>query len=873
METQKTYLKDYKPPTFAVENVHLFFDLHEDHARVVNTARYKKIDGGAHELALDGVNLELVSIAMDGQPLAADAYTVDPSHLTLKNPPAAFELKIETKLYPHKNTSLEGLYKSGPHFVTQCEAQGFRKITYFMDRPDVMTKYSVEIEAEEQKYPILLSNGDRGTQKLKASASGRHRAGWSDPHKKPCYLFALFAGDLGVIRDSFTTASGRKVNLEIYAPHGKQARCTHAMESLKHSMKWDEQAFGREYDLGDYMIVAIDDFNAGAMENKGLNIFNSRLVLADAQTATDADYHNIESVVAHEYFHNWTGNRVTLNSWFQLSLKEGLTVFRDQEFSADQTDRGIQRIRDVDSLRERQFPEDAGPNAHPVRPESCMAVDNFFTMTIYEKGAELIRMMQTTVGRKGFRKGMDLYFERHDGQAVTTDDFAAAIADANKQDFSQLKRWYSQAGTPHVKVEESFAHGTFKLKFTQSCAPTPGQPTKKPFQIPIELGLLDAKGANLPLNHPKIQPNSDGVPMFNLTQETEELEFTGLATKPVASLFRGFSAPVIVEHARPEDEVFFLMANDTDGFNRREASQNAGRKVLGDLMRAKAAGQTLIVPDKYMSAWARALNADVDPGYLVYLLSRPTDSVLALSEKTYFPEAAYEAREFLKLQIARANANKLQDIYMKWHGVDADKADSKTAGHRMLKNFVLSHLALLPKGRDLVWKQFDEAKNMTDSLHALELLVSLQDPERERATEAFYKRWQQDALVLNKWFSAFANNPRREAFADVKALWGHPRFNVNNPNNVYALLWAYGRNLPAFHANPQQSYPYYVDRILEIDALNPQVAARLCTVFNVLAKLPETHQALAKSEIRRAVATGKLSKNALEILGPMVQNA
>ncbi|MGE5085190.1 MAG: aminopeptidase N, partial [Bacillota bacterium] len=451
MKQEKIYLKDYKAPAFSVDSIHLDFNLNEDFCRVVAKSQIKQLEPGS-ALHLNGEDLKLVSVKINGQTLSPSQYQLAAEEMIIPTVPASFTLEIETQLEPQNNTSLEGLYKSNGIFCTQCEAQGFRKITWFLDRPDVMTSYSVTIEADKAKYPVLLSNGDRI--KIEDLGNGRHKAYWSDPHKKPCYLFALVAGDLGVIRDTFTTSSGRKVNLEVYAAHGKQERCWHAMDSLKKSMKWDEEVFGREYDLNEYMIVAIDDFNAGAMENKGLNIFNSRLVLADSNSATDNDFHSIESVVAHEYFHNWTGNRVTLRDWFQLSLKEGLTVFRDQEFSADMTDRGVQRIEDVDALRAGQFAEDAGPNAHPVRPESCMAVDNFFTMTIYEKGSELIRMMQTIVGRKGFRKGMDEYFKRHDGQAVTTDDFAAAISEPNGKDFTQFKRWYHQSGTPVVSIQE-----------------------------------------------------------------------------------------------------------------------------------------------------------------------------------------------------------------------------------------------------------------------------------------------------------------------------------------------------------------------------------------------------------------------------------
>ncbi|HRO68099.1 MAG TPA: aminopeptidase N, partial [Pseudobdellovibrionaceae bacterium] len=664
-------------------------------------------------------------------------------------------------------------------------------------------------------------------------------------------------------------------NLEVYAAHGKQSRCRHAMESLKKSMAWDEKTFGREYDLNDYMIVAIDDFNAGAMENKGLNIFNSKLVLADIDSAADGDFFNIESVVAHEYFHNWTGNRVTLRDWFHLSLKEGLTVFRDQEFSGDMTDRGLQRIGDVDSLRERQFPEDAGPTAHPVRPESCLSVDNFFTMTIYEKGAELIRMMQTLVGRKGFRKGMDLYFERHDGRAVTTDDFAAAIADANDADFSQLKLWYSQAGTPRVRVSESWdsGKGEYALHLEQSCPPTPGQNEKKPFEIPIRLGLIDKTGKDLALQSPDVKINSDGLPLVLLKKENQSFTFKGLSEKPTASLFREFSAPVILDWPRPVEELYFLMAKDGDGFNRRESAQQAALQVLSGLVTSAKAGQPLAVPSSYLAAWSEALTADLDPGYLATLLSLPSDSMLMQYETEFDGPAFRTAREHLVKSLARVNRAELLGLYRRFHGVDALKTDPVTHGRRRLKNLALTVLAETedPEILDLVQRQYDSAQNMTDRMTALSLLVDSKDPRKDAALTDFHRTWKSDGLVLTKWFAVQASSTREDTLRKVAALTKHPDFQIANPNSVYALLRVFGTNLVRFHDPKNPGYAFMADRILEVDAKNPQVASRLAACFQVLAKLPTDLREQAKKEIRRVLDEPKLSKNTRELLAPAVQ--
>lgn len=873
MKQEKIYLKDYKKPAFTVDSIHLDFNLNEDFCRVLAKSEINQVLPNA-ELQLNGEDLKLADIKINGKSLTADEYEITSDGLTVKSVPARFTLEIETHLQPQNNTSLEGLYKSNNIFCTQCEAEGFRKITYFFDRPDVMTSYSVTIEADKAKYPVLLSNGDRI--KMEDLGNGRHKAYWQDPHKKPCYLFALVAGDLGVITDTYFTASGKKVLLEVFAAHGKQDRCWHAMDSLKKAMKWDEETFGLEYDLNNYMIVAIDDFNAGAMENKGLNVFNSRLVLADSNSATDVDFHAIESVVAHEYFHNWTGNRVTLRDWFQLSLKEGLTVFRDQEFSADMTDRGVQRIEDVDALRIGQFSEDAGPNAHPVRPDSCMAVDNFFTMTIYEKGSELIRMMQTMVGRKGFRKGMDEYFKRHDGQAVTCDDFAAAISEPNGKDFTLFKRWYVQAGTPTVKVREKYdlENQTYHLTLTQTCPPTPHQPTKEPFHIPLMIGLLDRRGKELPIVSDEVTTNSDGKYLVELKEEQQTFVFKNISERPVLSLLREFSAPIHLRWETAEEDLYFLMEKDTDSFNRREMSQKLGLRVLSNLITKSQKGESLVPDEPYLKALSKVIaDQNIDPSFKAKMLQLPNLSVLAQEQPVLDAEAFHQARLSLRMELAKRNRSALLEIYRKYHDVEPKSRDTKVFGHRTLKNQALTYLAELgePEIMDIVYRQYKTAQNMTDRMTALNILADSDSEHRDTVLKDFHDQWQNDTVVINKWFTAQASSHRTQALEDVKALTKHPSFNIGNPNNVYSLLRAFSANLVRFHDRKTNAYEFYADKIIEIDAKNPQVAARLCSAFNFVSKLDPEMKARAITQIRRIVAIPGLSKNSLELLQSTLQ--
>lgn len=864
-ESKKIFLKDYKSPAYEIEHVNLDFCLNEDSTLVTTTMSLQQLRD--EPLELNGEELKLISIKLNGEALKPEDYVLNETHLILNKSLPKMHLEIITELKPELNTSLEGLYKSGGIFCTQCEAQGFRKITYFLDRPDVMTKYTVTIEADEKKYPVLLSNGDR--LRIEKIGNGRHKAFWQDPHKKPCYLFALVAGDLGVIKDHFTTHSGRKVNLEVYAPHGKQERCHHAMESLKKSMKWDEDTFGLEYDLNDYMIVSIDDFNAGAMENKGLNIFNSRLVLADSKSATDADFNAIESVVAHEYFHNWTGNRVTLNSWFQLSLKEGLTVFRDQEFSSDLSHRGVQRVSDVDGLRQAQFAEDAGPNSHPVRPDSCLAVDNFFTSTIYEKGSEVIRMMQALVGRKGFRKGMDEYFRRHDGQAVSTDDFAASIAEPNQKDFTQFKNWYTQAGTPKVIVQENYdaATETYTLNFEQKLA----KPEYKAFHIPLIFELYSTDGTLLNFECDQVTYNSDNDKLIELTMMKQSVTFKKIKAKPVLSLLRQFSAPIILDWNQSESDLYFLMAHDTDLYCQREAAQTLASRELKKIVSAIQSKQTLTVDDNYTTAIKKILSKpDQYSGVIHFMLLLPSLERMTQEFETLDITAFQQAREYFYTEITQAIQNELMDIYKKFHGIDTEKIDAKTTANRSLKNFALQLLAQYGTKKEhavcMVEEQYKSTTSMTDKIAALSILVEISKEKAQPYLDLFFEEWKNDSLVINKWFSLQAMVRSYPNLEKVRELCFHPSFNIKNPNNVYALLRNFGGNLVQFYKGDQEVLRFYLEKIKEIDKMNPQVAARLCSAFNYVEKTNPTMRQFFKTEIANLLKSTDLSNNTKELL-------
>ncbi|MCC6135467.1 MAG: aminopeptidase N [Candidatus Contendobacter sp.] len=867
-----TYLKDYASPAYRIPTVDLRFELGENFTTVhsrLNIVRAETTSAGT-PLILDGQRLELIALALDGAPLAADRYQVDADYLTLLDPPAAFELAVVTRIRPQDNAALEGLYQSSGNFCTQCEAEGFRKITYFLDRPDAMAVFTTTLTADQSRYPALLSNGN-----LTGSGSfddGRHWAKWHDPFPKPCYLFALVAGHLHCIEDRFITRSGRMVTLRIYVEPENIAQCDHAMASLKQAMTWDEQRFGLEYDLDLYQIVAVGDFNMGAMENKGLNVFNTKYVLARPETATDADYQGILGVIGHEYFHNWTGNRITCRDWFQLSLKEGLTVFRDQEFSSDLGSRGVKRIEDVRILRSSQFPQDAGPLAHPVRPDSYIEINNFYTVTVYNKGAEVIRMIQTLLGQDGFRRGMDLYFQRHDGQAVTCDDFVAAMADANNADFSQFQRWYHQAGTPELTVSDAYdpATGCYTLTVRQSCPATPGQLDKAPFHIPLALGLLDAEGQDLPL-----QLAGEAVPqgttrILELREPEHVFEFIKIPARPIPSLLRGFSAPVKLNTTETEADLRFRLAHDSDDFNRWDAGQTLAIRTLLALVEARRQGQLWTLPESFSAAFNRALTSGAEPALLAQVLTLPGESYLAEQMNVVDVDGIHAARRFMQRTLAERLREPLQAAYADLHRAEQNgyRIDAEAIGRRALKNVCLDLLLQLddPDWPALALRQFHTAGNMTDQLGALAALATADSPERSEALTAFYVRWRHEALVVDKWLSVQATSRRPDTLAVVQSLMGHEAFNLRNPNKVRALIGAFSQANPVhFHAADYSGYTFLADQILALNAFNPQIAARLTAAFTRWRKYDPVRRQGMQVQLERILAAPALSPDVYEI--------
>ena len=870
-----TDLKNYTPPAYRISTVDLRFELGENcttvHSRL-SVIRAETTPAGM-SLVLDGQHLELLTLKLDGAPLAADCYQIDADHLTLRNPPAAFELTVVTRIHPQDNTALEGLYQSSGNFCTQCEAEGFRKITYFLDRPDVMAVFTTTLVADQSRYPALLSNGN-----LTDSGpldDGRHWARWHDPFPKPCYLFALVAGHLVHIEDRFITHSGRRVTLRIYVEPANIDQCDHAMHSLKQAMIWDEQGFGLEYDLDLYQIVAVGDFNMGAMENKGLNIFNTKYVLARPETATDADYQGILSVIGHEYFHNWTGNRVTCRDWFQLSLKEGLTVFRDQEFSSDLGSRGVKRIDDVRVLRSSQFPQDAGPLAHPIRPDSYIEINNFYTVTVYNKGAEVIRMIQTLLGQDGFRRGMDLYFQRHDGQAVTCDDFVAAMADANGTDFGQFQRWYYQAGTPELTVSDAYdpaTHG-YRLTVRQSCPPTPGQPDKEPFHIPRARGLLDAAGRDMPL-----QLAGEAVPqgttrVLALREPEHTFHFINIPDRPVPSLLRGFSAPVKLNTTESEADLRFRLAHDSDDFNRWDAGQTLAIRTLLALVEARPRGQPWTLPESFSAAFGRALSSGAEPALLAQVLTLPGENYLAEQMAVVDVDGIHAARRFVQQTLAERLRERLQAVYAVYNErhrgeQNGYRIDAAAMGQRALKNVCLNLLLQLDDAdlRTLGLRQFHTADNMTDQLGALAALAHTDCPERHEALAAFYARWRHEALVVDKWLSVQATSCLPDTLAVVQGLMAHEAFNLRNPNKVRALIGTFSQANPKyFHAADNSGYIFLADQILALNAFNPQIAARLTAAFTRWRKYDPVRQQGMQVQLERILAAPTLSPDVYEI--------
>lgn len=876
-QPQVIYLKDYQAPEYLIDETHLTFELFEDHSLVhaqLVMRRNPARGAGLPALVLDGQQLELLSVALDDQPLGADDYQLDDSHLTLQPTAERFTLDTSVKIHPETNTALEGLYKSGGMFCTQCEAEGFRKITYYLDRPDVMSTFTTTVIAEQHRYPVLLSNGNpigSGPQQ-----DGRHWATWEDPFKKPAYLFALVAGDLWCVEDTFTRQSGRDVTLRIYVEPENIDKCQHAMVSLKKSMRWDEEVYGREYDLDIFMIVAVNDFNMGAMENKGLNIFNSSCVLARAETATDAAHQRVEAVVAHEYFHNWSGNRVTCRDWFQLSLKEGFTVFRDSEFSADKNSRTVKRIEDVAYLRTHQFAEDAGPMAHAVRPDSFIEISNFYTLTVYEKGSEVVRMVHTLLGAEGFRKGSDLYFERHDGQAVTCDDFIKAMEDANGVDLTQFKRWYSQAGTPRLNVSEAYdaAAQTYSLTFSQSCPATPDKVEKQPFVIPVELGLLDAQGNDIALRLQGETQAGATTRVLSVTEAEQTFTFVDVAARPLPSLLRGFSAPVKLSFPYDRDQLMFLMQHDSDGFNRWEAGQQLSVQVLQELIAQHQRGEALVLDQRLVTALGSVLaNEALDQAMVAEMLSLPSEAYLTEISEVADVDAIHAARDFARQQLAEQLFDGLWARYQANRAVSRETAYVAEAEHfarRSLQNIALSYLMLTGRAQVLeaTLEQFEACDNMTERLTALAVLVNSPfQEERARALQSFAEHFKDNPLVMDQWFSVQAGSPLPGGLARVRALMEHPAFTLKNPNKVRALIGAFaGQNLVNFHAADGSGYRFLADLVIELNGFNPQIASRQLAPLTRWRKYDAARQALMKAELERIRGSGGLSSDVFEVV-------
>ena len=871
-ELHKTvYLKDYQPPDWLVDTVDLRFDLDEKATTVrsILTVRSNHDTGrGMRPFVLNGRRLTLNVLKQDGRPLDKARYRVDDEALSFTPSSAKFVLEIETVIDPSANTELTGLYLSSGNFCTQCEAEGFRRITYYPDRPDVLARFTTTIAANK-KYPVLLSNGNlTGSGDL---VDGRHFATWHDPFPKPAYLFALIAGDLARVQDRFTTMSRRPIDLNIFVQHHNRDKCTHAMESLKQSMKWDEEAYGREYDLDTFMIVAVDDFNMGAMENKGLNVFNSKYVLARPETATDSDYQGIMGVVAHEYFHNWSGDRVTCRDWFQLSLKEGFTVFRDQQFMEDMTSPGVQRISDVAVLRNSQFREDAGPMAHPVRPDSYVEINNFYTLTVYNKGAEVIRMMRTLLGPAGFRKGTDLYFSRHDGQAVTTDDFVRAMEDANSVDLAQFKLWYSQAGTPELSVTRSYDAnaGTYTLTVSQSCPPTPGQPDKKPMHIPLAIGLLGKDGGELDLKLDSGSKEGSKSLVLELRKPQESFTFVDIPAEPVPSLLRHFSAPVKVKLDLTDEERLLLMAHDPDEFNRWDAGQQYAAKLILELVQDVQDGKPLALDNRFIDAFRITLESGMkDKSFQAFALSMPAETYLADFMEIIDPSAIHEARRFVQETLAAVLKQPLLAVYSAHQDPGPYRIDQESIGRRSLKNMALAYLSLLEDGDvcDLCLRQFRGGGNMTDVLAALINLANNECHERDDALAMFYGTWKSDPLIMDKWFAIQAASRLSNTLGTVKKLLHHPAFNIKNPNRVRALIGSFASNAVRFHDPSGAGYAFIAEQVIAIDAMNPQIAARLVSAFTLWKRYDAKRQSLMRGQLERILSTPSLSKDVHEIV-------
>ncbi|WP_413465415.1 aminopeptidase N [Plesiomonas shigelloides] len=858
-EPQAKYRKDYRAPDYTITDVALDFDLSADDTVVTAVSHLVRQSEHAQPLVLNGEGLTLVSVAVNGQ--SVTDYQQDSHSLTINGLPAECELTIITRFSPAKNTALSGLYQSGEALCTQCEAEGFRRITYFLDRPDVLARYQTKITADKARYPYLLSNGNRvASGEL---ADGRHWMQWSDPFPKPSYLFALVAGDFDVLRDTFTTRSGRDVALELYVDRGNLDRADWAMESLKQSMRWDERRFGLEYDLDIYMIVAVDFFNMGAMENKGLNVFNSKFVLAKAETATDTDYLDIERVIGHEYFHNWTGNRVTCRDWFQLSLKEGLTVFRDQEFSSDLGSRAVNRINNVRVMRGAQFAEDASPMAHPIRPDKVIEMNNFYTVTVYEKGSEVIRMMHTLLGEEAFQAGMRLYFERHDGSAATCEDFVKAMEDASGIDLTQFRRWYSQAGTPQLQVRDEYdaKQKVYRLHVRQSTPPTPEQTEKLALHIPLDIELYAEDGTVIPL-----QSGGQAVSsVLNVTEPEQTFVFEQVPQAPVISLLREFSAPVKLDYPYTDKQLTFLMAHARNDFARWDAAQ----MLIGKYVRLNVAnwqdGNALELPIEVVDAFrAVLLDEQLDPALAALILTLPKETELAELFDLIDPDAIRAVREFIRDELVLELNDELRAVYQA-HVLPEYRVEHADIARRALRNTCLSYLAFAEGADALVRRQYEQADNMTDTLAALSAAVSAELPCRDNLMQHFADKWQHDGLVMDKWFMLQATSPAANVLENVKALMRHPSFSLANPNRTRSLIGAFASGNPsAFHAKDGSGYRFLTDVLVELNSRNPQVASRLIEPLIRLGRYDAERQQLMREQLLRLQKLDNLARDLFE---------
>ncbi len=866
--------QDYRPPAFLVPEVALEFDLDPDATRVTATLAFRRNPAASatevrSPLRLDGEQQRDLEVLLDGVPVTAPRLVVDAAGLSLNDPPREGTLTIRSTHAPSRNLDLEGLYTSSGVFCTQCEPEGFRRITYFPDRPDVLATYTVTIRADREHFPVLLSNGN--LVESGELGDGRHFVRWHDPFPKPSYLFALVAGNLAELADEFVTAGGRRVHLSIYSTAQNLPRCGYAMDALKRAMRWDEERFGLEYDLDRFMIFCADDFNMGAMENKGLNIFNSSLVLADPRTATDDDYEAIEGVIGHEYFHNWTGNRVTCRDWFQLSLKEGLTVFRDQEFSSDQGSRAVNRIGEVATLRRAQFAEDAGPGAHPIRPDEYHEINNFYTATVYEKGAEVIRMQHTLLGSEGFRRGMDLYFARHDGHAVTCDDFVQSMSDATGVDLTQFRRWYSQAGTPVVDVKGRYdaAARSYTLDIAQHTPPTPGQPAKAPLHMPFAVGLVDASGRDMPLRLAGEDAPRGGTRVLELDAPQQSFTFVDVASPPVPSLARGYSAPVKVQFDYGDDAIALLAAHDSDPLNRWDAAQRTFTEATLALAAGHREGRALALPPVLERVVGAILDdTSSDPALLAMALNPPDTAYIAALAESIDVDGVVAAARHLRRALALAHRERLERTVERLRPAGAYSPAGAQSGPRRLRNVALRYLGALDDeaAQARVVAQFDAADNLTDSVAALVALADSESPAREALFARFESRWQDEPLVLDKWFALEAASNRERTLARVRQLVGHPRFNAHNPNRLRALVGGFARNFARFNAADGSGYAFIADQVMAIDATNPKVAARVAQAFERWKRFGEPRRGQMQAALQRIAALPGLSPDVGEIV-------